>query len=345
MSALRETVATYQAASPDDPARGEALTTAAGLSTGLPDAISDLASTFAGRADDLFIPPSAANDPGLAMLLAYYLSADGRSSQLSLVTADEPYSTDALATVGRVRTLLAEWASATADPASLDGSGADDGTGPAEGVIGAAYVGGPTATSADVQTATTEDFKLVGLITVLGVLFVLMLLLRSIVAPLYLVASVLLSFCTTLGVATLIFQDILGHDGLNYLVPLIVFVLLVALGSDYNIFLMSRVREECATRELRAGITVATARTGTVITSAGLILAGTFAALVVAPLQVLQQVGLSVALGVLIDTLIVRSLLIPALTALIGEWVWWPSRPHRTSAASASSAGSSAAGG
>ena len=206
-------------------------------------------------------------------------------------------------------------------------------------MIGTAYVGGPTATSADVQTATTEDFKLVGLITVLGVLFVLMLLLRSVVAPLYLVASVLLSFCTTLGVATLIFQDILGHDGLNYLVPLIVFVLLVALGSDYNIFLMSRVREECATRELRAGITVATARTGTVITSAGLILAGTFAALVVAPLQVLQQVGLSVALGVLIDTLIVRSLLIPALTALIGEWVWWPSRPHRTSASSASSSG------
>jgi putative drug exporter of the RND superfamily len=105
------------------------------------------------------------------------------------------------------------------------------------------------------------------------------------------------------------------------------------------------VREECATRELRAGITVATARTGTVITSAGLILAGTFAALVVAPLQVLQQVGLSVALGVLIDTLIVRSLLIPALTALIGEWVWWPSRPHRMSASSASSTGDPTAGG
>ena len=150
-------------------------------------------------------------------------------------------------------------------------------------------------------------------------------------APLYLVGSVLLSFGTTMGVATLIFQGILGQDGLNYLVPLIVFVLLVALGSDYNIFLMSRVREESASRDLRSGITIASARTGTVITSAGIILAGTFAAMIVAPLQVLQQVGLTVALGVLIDTLIVRSLLIPALTAFIGERAWWPSRPtpHR----------------
>jgi RND superfamily putative drug exporter len=150
------------------------------------------------------------------------------------------------------------------------------------------------------------------------------------VAPLYLVGSVLLSFGTTMGVATLIFQGLFGQDGLNYLVPLIVFVLLVALGSDYNIFLMSRVREESIGRDLRSGITIASARTGTVITSAGIILAGTFAALTVAPLQVLQQVGLTVAIGVLIDTLIVRSLLIPALTALIGERAWWPS--HRRGA-------------
>jgi RND superfamily putative drug exporter len=104
-----------------------------------------------------------------------------------------------------------------------------------------------------------------------------------------------------------------------------VFVLLVALGSDYNIFLMSRVREESTGADLRAGIAVASARTGTVITSAGIILAGTFLALVVAPLQILVQAGLTVAMGVLIDTFIVRSLLIPALTALIGEWAWWPS--------------------
>jgi len=103
-----------------------------------------------------------------------------------------------------------------------------------------------------------------------------------------------------------------------------VFVLLVALGSDYNIFLMSRVREESETRELREGIRVASARTGTVITSAGLILAGTFGALITSPLQLLFQVGVAVALGVLIDTFVVRSLLVPAVTAFIGERAWWP---------------------
>jgi RND superfamily putative drug exporter len=222
-----------------------------------------------------------------------------------------------------VRALLADRTGGGGAGTGEDGN--VDGT-PSSALIDAAYVGGPTATSADVQSATTEDFKLVGLITVIGVFVVLALLLRSLVAPLYLVGSVLLSFGTTLGVSTLIFQGLLGQDGLNYLVPLIVFVLLVALGSDYNIFLMSRVREESAVRDLRAGITIASARTGTVITSAGIILAGTFAAMTVAPLQVLQQVGLTVALGVLIDTLIVRSLLIPALTTLIGERAWWPSR-------------------
>jgi RND superfamily putative drug exporter len=294
------------------------LVSAVGIATRLPDELGSLAEAFRARPDDLFIPSSAASDPSLALLLETYLSSDGRAAQLSLVTGDEPYSPAAFETVGRVRQLLADWTARAS-------------TGPAgDTIVSAAYVGGPTATSADVQAATTEDFKLVGLITVAGVFLVLALLLRSLVAPLYLVGSVLLSFGTTMGVATLLFQGVLGQDGLNYLVPLIVFVLLVALGSDYNIFLMSRVREECTTRDLRSGITIATARTGTVITSAGIILAGTFAALTVAPLQVLQQVGLTVALGVLIDTLIVRSLLIPALTALIGERAWWPS--HRRGA-------------
>jgi RND superfamily putative drug exporter len=125
-------------------------------------------------------------------------------------------------------------------------------------------------------------------------------------------------------------QTVFGQSGVNYFIPLMVFVLLVALGSDYNIFLMSRVREESATRPLREGIRIASARTGTVITSAGLILAGTFGALISAPLQLLFQVGVAVGLGVLIDTFIVRSLLVPAITAFVGERAWWPW--HRRSA-------------
>jgi RND superfamily putative drug exporter len=323
VAVLRDAVAAYQAAAEGDPARATALASAMTVGARLPDELGALASAFAERDDDVFIPASAArSDPSTAMLLAAYLSDDGRASQLSLVTEDEPYSPAAFEAVRRVRALLEDWTHGGG--AAFDGGGID--WAPRSALIRAAYVGGPTATSADVQTATTEDFKLVGLITVMGVLVVLVLLLRSLVAPLYLVGSVLLSFGTTLGLATIIFQGILGQDGLNYLVPLIVFVLLVALGSDYNIFLMSRVREESATRDLRAGITLATARTGTVITSAGIILAGTFAALIVAPLQVLQQVGLTVAIGVLVDTLVVRSLLIPAVTALVGERAWWPSK-------------------
>jgi RND superfamily putative drug exporter len=324
---LRAALAAYQAAADGSPERSDALAAAVGLAGALPGRLREAADAFAGRPDDLYLPASAATDPAMGLLLETYLSSDRRSSQLSLVTADEPYSAAAFATVGRVRAVLADW---THGGGAETDDGGDVIRAPGSPLIEAAYVGGPTATSADVQSATTEDFKLVGLITVLGVFIVLVLLLRSLVAPLYLVGSVLLSFATTLGVATLIFQGLLGQDGLNYLVPLIVFVLLVALGSDYNIFLMSRVREESALRDLRSGITIASARTGTVITSAGIILAGTFAALTVAPLQVLQQVGLTVALGVLIDTLIVRSLLIPALTALVGERAWWPSRPRAT---------------
>jgi RND superfamily putative drug exporter len=150
------------------------------------------------------------------------------------------------------------------------------------------------------------------------------------VAPIYLVLTVLLSYATSLSISALILQNVFGQSGLNYFIPLMVFVLLVALGSDYNIFLMSRVREESMTRDLRPGIRIASARTGTVITSAGLILAGTFGALVTSPLQLLFQVGVAVALGVLIDTFVVRSLLVPAITAFIGEWAWWPLHRSRT---------------
>jgi RND superfamily putative drug exporter len=185
-------------------------------------------------------------------------------------------------------------------------------------------VGGATAEYVDVQDTLSADFLRVAAITILGILIVLILLLRALVAPIYLVLTVLLSYAMSLSLSALILQHIFGQAGINYFIPLMVFVLLVALGSDYNIFLMSRVREESSTGDLRSGIRVASARTGTVITSAGLILAGTFGALVTSPLQLLFQVGLTVALGVLIDTFVVRSLLVPAITAVIGERAWWP---------------------
>ena len=152
-----------------------------------------------------------------------------------------------------------------------------------------------------------------------------MLLLRAVVAPLYLVATVLVSYGSTIGLSAFVFQEVLGHSGVSPYLPLIVFVLLVALGSDYNIFLMHRIREEAETLGMKDAVRIASGHTGAVITSAGLILAGTFGSMAVAPLTMMVQVGVAVAIGVLIDTFLVRSILVPAITTIAGDWAWWPS--------------------
>ena len=254
-------------------------------------------------------------------LRASFVSSDGSVARIYVTTSTNPYDEKSFATVRDMRTLMAT------DPghfaAAAGAAGAPAGaTGHAATTT--AYVGGSSAEFADVQDTISADFLRVAAITILGILIVLILLLRALVAPVYLVLTVLLSYVTSLSLSALILRYVFGQTGINYFIPLMVFVLLVALGSDYNIFLMSRVREESSTRDLRPGIRIASARTGTVITSAGLILAGTFGALVTSPLQLLFQVGLTVALGVLIDTFIVRSLLVPAITAFIGERAWWP---------------------
>ena len=161
------------------------------------------------------------------------------------------------------------------------------------------------------------------------VLGVLMLLLRAVVAPLLLVATVVLSFVATLGVCGVVFRNVLGFAGADSSFPLFTFVFLIALGVDYNIFLMARTREEVPHHGHRAGTLTALAATGRVVTSAGVVLAATFAALSVLPLVFLAELAFTVAFGVLLDTLIVRSLLVPALTVEMGRVSWWPSRLWR----------------
>jgi len=265
----------------------------------LPGELTKLASLFSPA--DLYASPD---------LRASFVSADGSVVRFYVTTTTNPYDQASFATVRALRQLV------TTDPGHFG--------------AGQSYVGGASAEFANVQDTISSDFLRVAAITILGILIVLILLLRALAAPIYLVLTVLLSYATSLSLSVLILRYVFGQPGINYFIPLMVFVLLVALGSDYNIFLMSRVREESSTRELRSGIRIASARTGTVITSAGLILAGTFGALVTSPLQLLFQVGLTVALGVLIDTFIVRSLLVPAITAFIGERAWWPF--HRSGA-------------
>ncbi|KQO99485.1 MMPL family transporter [Leifsonia sp. Leaf264] len=190
-------------------------------------------------------------------------------------------------------------------------------------------VGGATAVALDTKNAAIHDRNLI-IPLVLGViLLILMLLLRSIVAPVLLIATVVLSFGAALGVSAVVFNDVFGFAGADPTVPLFGFVFLVALGVDYNIFLMTRVREETAVHGARDGVLRGLVVTGGVITSAGLVLAATFAALGVLPILFLVQLSFIVAFGVLLDTFLVRSLLVPALSYDIGRAIWWPSKLSR----------------
>ncbi|MQY07993.1 MMPL family transporter [Actinomadura macrotermitis] len=196
------------------------------------------------------------------------------------------------------------------------------------GVPGAdALVGGYTATRYDTQAASRRDRLVVIPIALVVITLILALLLRALVAPLLLVATVVLSFAATLGVSALAFNHLFGFPGADPAVPLFGFVFLVALGVDYNIFLMTRVREEAHRHGTREGVLRGLVATGGVITSAGVVLAATFGALAVIPLIFLAQIAFIVAFGVLLDTLAVRSLLVPALVRDLGERTWWPGRP------------------
>jgi RND superfamily putative drug exporter len=187
-------------------------------------------------------------------------------------------------------------------------------------------VGGVAAIALDSNQAAIHDRTLVIPLVLGAILLILMLLLRSFIAPVILVLSVVLSFGAALGASSLVFNGIFGFPGADPSVPLFGFVFLVALGIDYNIFLMTRVHEESKRHGTRAGILRGLASTGGVITSAGLVLAATFAALGVLPILFLAQISFIVAFGVLLDTFLVRSLLVPALSYDIGRRIWWPSQ-------------------
>ncbi|MGP9682273.1 MMPL family transporter [Brachybacterium sp. AOP3-A1-3] len=193
----------------------------------------------------------------------------------------------------------------------------------------AEIVGGVTATSIDTNDASAHDRALIIPVVLVVILLILMLLLRSVLAPVLLVATTVLSFGTALGVAALVFNHVLDFPGADPAVPLFGFVFLVALGIDYNIFLMTRVREEALQHGAREGVVRGLAVTGGVITSAGLVLAATFAALAVIPILFLAQIAFIVAFGVLLDTFVVRTLLVPALALDFGRIIWWPSRLWR----------------
>jgi putative drug exporter of the RND superfamily len=188
-----------------------------------------------------------------------------------------------------------------------------------------ALVGGSTAINYDFDQAVESDFRLIAPLALLVIFIILAVLLRALVAPLVLIASVVLSFLATVGLSILFIRYVVGDAGLDASIPTFAFIFLVSLGIDYTIFLMARVREEARQHGTREGMLRALSATGPVITSAGIILAGTFSVLMTLPVTFTFDLGFMVALGILLDTFIVRTIMVPAAVELIGDKIWWPS--------------------
>jgi putative drug exporter of the RND superfamily len=229
------------------------------------------------------------------------IPGDAEKAIVALVLRGNPYGSDAAEAVKEIRGRLHALA-----PGGL--------------------LGGVPAENLDVEQTNARDTKLIVPLVLLVVGLILVAVLRALVAPAYLIATVVASFAATLGLATFAFTEVFQTEGLAFNLELMAFIFLVALGVDYNIFLMTRAREEAAARGTREGTLAGLVHTGGVVTGAGLILAGTFATLTLLPLEELVQIGATAALGVLLDTFLVRALLIPAITYRLGDRAWWPSR-------------------
>ena len=238
--------------------------------------------------------------------LKMFNSPDGTTSRLDVSLMGDPYSEKALTVIEDIRSII----QFTINSQSITGV--------------EVLVGGDTAVQLDTKTVIDEDTRLLAPLILFAILCVLILIQRSFVAPLYLLFSVIISYAATFGISIFIFQDILNHTGVAYSNGIWIFVFLVALGADYNIFVIARIKEETERLGFNEGIAVAVGKTGGVVTSAGIILASTFAVLTTLPLRDVFQLGMAVMLGVLIDTFVVRTLLVPSMAAILKNYSWWP---------------------
>jgi putative drug exporter of the RND superfamily len=257
-----------------------------------------------------------------------YVSADGRTIQFeATLKAGGQQATAALNATPAVRAAVT---------AAAKASGAAD-----------SGLAGQAAALYDVSSASNHDLAVIIPIAILAIGLLLALVLRSLIAPLYLIVSVALSYLAALGVSTLIFIDLKGQAGLTFILPFLMFIFLLALGEDYNILVMTRIREETRQLPLREAVIRAVGRTGPTVTSAGLVLAGTFAVLAVAGGSgsggsQIQDIGAGLAIGILMDTFLVRTLLVPSTVALLGRWNWWPSPMSRRSTGTGGTGGAPA---
>jgi putative drug exporter of the RND superfamily len=243
-----------------------------------------------------------------------YVSSNGETVQyLASLTVGDPATTKALHVVPAVRKTVTSVGEQVHASASA--------------------VGGEAPALFDISATSDHDLRTVIPIAILVIGVLLALVMRSLVAPLYLIVSVALSYLAALGLCVLIFQGIAGSDGLTFLLPFLMFLFLLALGEDYNILVMTRIREEAHEVPLREAVRHAVGATGSTVTSAGLVLAGTFAVFAVVGTQTpggqqFTDLGAGLAIGILMDTFLVRTLLVPSTVAILGKWNWWPSDLH-----------------
>ncbi len=266
----------------------------------------DAASTSMGG---MYIPQQVLNSDDFKNAAKIFISPDGHSVRYLVETKFDPFSTAAMDQVSSILD--------TARGAQPNTSLSDAST----------SVLGTTAMYSAVRSYYNQDLRLIVIITLLVVLVILILLLRAIVAPLYLIASVAISYLSALGVGVLFFQLML-HQAISFNVPATAFIVLVAVGADYNLLLISRIREESGSG-IRAGIVRAVGLTGGVITSAGVIFAASMFGLLFGSVSTMIQTGFIIGMGLLIDTFVVRTITVPALAALIGRANWWPSKDGR----------------
>ena len=260
---------------------------------------------------DKIIKYLSSNDPSsfnIKSKVNSYTSPDKSISKFELILNENPYDEKGMDLIPGIRNHIKN-------------------QGPNSGIdLSTIYVGGETAVQYDTREAINRDQLIVLPIILLAIGLILMILLRSLIAPIYLCATIMFTYFSTIGISLLVFKFIFNQPFYTSSLPFFLFVFLNALGVDYNIYLMSRIKEEAKTKSISKATQIAVAKTGGVITSAGIILAGTFSALMVLPLTDLFQLGFAVAIGVIIDTFITRTLLVPAIVKLLGKYNWWPNK-------------------
>jgi len=256
--------------------------------------------------DSFYLPPEAFDNAEFKRGLKLFLSPDGKAARMTITHDGDPATPEGISRIDAIRNAAQE---------------AVKGTPLATANI---YLGGTAATYKDIQDSAKYDLMIAGIAALSLILLIMMIITRSLVAALVIVGTVALSLGASFGLSVLVWQDLLGIQ-LYWIVLALAVILLLAVGSDYNLLLISRFKEEIGAG-LNTGIIRAMAGTGAVVTSAGLVFAATMSSFVFSDLRVLGQIGTTIGLGLLFDTLIVRSFMTPSIAALLGRWFWWPQR-------------------